>query len=175
MSAGKDERPEAPEDEPEDASRTSAESAAEALARAAHHGRLAIAEGARAAQALLDAASLATGGEPAADGHLLGPLSRTLDALAEQLDAAAGDAAQGLIAAIAESLDAEIARWELRARDDADARAVLRAFLGLRELLWELGVRRPGEGDDAGSRPARGRPVRARRARPRVQRVRVEG
>jgi hypothetical protein len=47
---------------------------------------------------------------------------------------------------------------------------VLRAFLGLRELLWEFGVRRPDDGA-AGSRPRRA----ARRARPRVQRVRVEG
>ena len=54
-----------------------------------------------------------------------------------------GDGPEPLLASIAEALDIEIARWEKRARDDLDARAVLRAFLGLREILWEFGVR-PG-------------------------------
>jgi len=152
-----------------------AETAPEAVARAAQHARIALAETARALTALLDAASLAARGEPATAGRLLGPLSRTLDGLASQLDVAASGGAAGLLAAIAEALDAEIARWELRARDDADARAVLRAFLGLRELLWELGVRRPEERGDADAGPIRSRAARARRARPRVQRVRVEG
>jgi hypothetical protein len=160
---------------PDDERAEGAETPAEALARAAQHGRLALAETARATAALLDAGSLLAGGAPAAGGRLLGPLSRTLDALAAELDATAGDAAAGLLAAIAEALDAEIARWELRARDDADARAVLRAFLGLRELLWELGVRRPGEGADVDADPDRAPPLRARRAKPRVQRVHVEG
>ena len=176
MSTGGDDGARAPDpDGPaEGAERAAGETAAEALARAAAHGRIALAESARAVQALLDAASLATGGEPAAAGRLLGPLSRALEALALQLDAEAGEAAPGLLGAIAEALDGEIARWELRARDDADARAVLRAFLGLRELLWELGVRRPGEGADGAAGASRARPVR-RHPRPRVQRVRVEG
>jgi hypothetical protein len=80
-----------------------------------------------------------------------------------------------LLAAIAEALDAEIARWELRAQDDADARAVLRAFLGMRELLWEFGVRRSQAGGPPREDEAIHRPAPARRARPRVQRVRVEG
>jgi hypothetical protein len=155
--------------------RAGAETAPEAIARAARHARIALAESARALVALLDAASLAASGEPAAAGPLLGRLSRSLDGLASELDGAVGSGAAGLLAAIAEALDAEIARWELRARDDADARAVLRAFLGLRELLWELGVRRPGEPADAGAGPTHSRPARTRRAGPRVQRVRVEG
>jgi len=151
-----------------------AETAGQALARAGSHARTALAESLRAVEALLDAASLATSGEPAQTRRLLGPLSRSLEGFAAGLEAAAHDGSRGLLAAVAEALDAEIARWELRARDDADARAVLRAFLGLRELLWEFGVRRPEGAERADAARARSRP-RARRARPRVQRVRVEG
>jgi hypothetical protein len=151
-----------------------AETAEQALTRAATHARSALAESLHALQALLDAASLATSGAPAETRRVLGPLSRTLAGLASGLEGDASDGALGLLAAVAEALDAEIARWELRARDDADARAVLRAFLGLRELLWEFGVRRPESAERAAGAGARLRP-RPRRARPRVQRVRVEG
>jgi hypothetical protein len=146
--------------------------AEEALARAASHARSALAETLRTLDALLDATSLAAHGAPARTRRLLGPLARALEGLAADLDGSGG--ARPLIAALAEALDAEIARWELRAREDADARAVLRAFLGLRELLWEFGVRRP-EDPERGGGGARPRPGPARRARPRVQRVRVEG
>ena len=141
----------------------------QALASAAQHARAALSETLAALHALLDAASLASSGQPAQTRRLLGPLARILEGLAADLQGAGGDALP-LVSAIAEALDAEIERWELRAGDDADARAVLRAFLGLRELLWEFGVRRPGPPGDPGPRPAA-----ARRARPRVQRVRVEG
>jgi len=71
------------------------------------------------------------------------------------------------------ALDAEIARWEKRAAADGDARAVLRAFLGLRELLWEVGVRpRP---EPAAPPAARGRKAGPDRPQGRVQRVHVEG
>jgi len=153
----------------------SPQSVEEALARAAGHARAALAETLSGLRALLDAASLATSGEPAEARRLLGPLSRTLEGLAADLDGAGRDGSLAVLSAIAEALDAEIERWEHRARDDADARAVLRAFLGLRELLWEFGVRRPAA---AGShRPGEPgpRPGAPRRARPRVQRVRVEG
>ena len=63
-----------------------------------------------------------------------------------------------------EALDAEIARWEERAKTDDDARAMLRAYLGLREILWELGVR-----------PESARGKRSERDRaPRVQRVHID-
>jgi len=149
-----------------------AETAGQALARAGDHARAALGEVLRAVGALLDAASLATSGAPAETRRVIGPLARTLEDLAVGL-AGSGEDARPLLAAVAEALDAEIARWELRARDDADARAVLRAFLGLRELLWEFGVRRPDGEADAG--PGSRRRRAARRARPRVQRVRVEG
>ena len=77
------------------------------------------------------------------------------------------------------ALQVEIDRWEKRSAEDDSARPVLRAFLGLRELLWELGIR-----GDAGSkeRPAKkSRPETTRsgsksteKTRPRVQRFDLE-
>jgi hypothetical protein len=135
----------------------------EALARAREHGRLAAAETLNAIHALLDAAALAGSGQPSRAHRQLAPLARVLEGLASDLAGQGSDGSEPLLASIAEALDVEIARWEKRARDDLDARAVLRAFLGLREILWELGVR-PG-------------PKRARRepAGPRIQRVPVQG
>jgi hypothetical protein len=86
-----------------------------------------------------------------------------LEGLASDLGRRGGDGPEPLLASIAEALDIEIARWEKRARDDLDARAVLRAFLGLREILWEVGVR---------PRPKR---ARQRPAGRRIQRVPVQG
>lgn len=153
----------------------------EALARARNHARLAAAEALAAVRALLDAASLAAAGAPSDELRGLAALSRRLDALDAGLrEGSAG--ADSLIAALAGALDAEISRWEQRSAEDPDARAVLRAFLGLRELLWELGVRtraREGAADEEPAPEARP-PARSAGAGPtrgagRVQRVRVEG
>jgi hypothetical protein len=148
----------------------------EALVRARRHARLAAAEAAAAVRAVLDAVALAATGTAGDELRGIVALGRRLDEFAAAFrHGSAG--AETLIATLADALDAEIARWEARSAHDADARAVLRAFLGLRELLWELGVRPPGEaqepgGDDAAPRaPAR----RGVRAAPRVQRVPVEG
>jgi hypothetical protein len=157
------------------------ESAAEAVARARRHAHAAIAEALAAARALLDASSLALSGEASASNALLGPIARILEGLRAEFDenAATGEAAT-LLRSIAEALDAEIARWEARAETDPEARAVLRAFIGLRELLWEFGIRRKSDADESGEtskRAARkkGRSTSARRKPPRVQRVTVEG
>ncbi len=146
----------------------------EALDRARRHGRAAIADALAAIHALLDAAALATAGEPAQAHRLFGPLAGLLEGLEADLASAPRDSSESLLASIADALDAEIARWEARASADADARAVLRAFLGLRELLWEFGVRRTGANDGA-TPPDGGGAAKRRRPRPRVQRVRVEG
>lgn len=142
----------------------------EALARAARHGRRAASEALLAARALLDALSLALHRAPAGERRILALAGRALDDLAATL--AGGPGAETVLEAVASALDAEITRWEQRARDDADARSVLRAYLGLREILWELGVRpRSGAaGDGGGTSPRRGRGGGRR-----VQRVRVEG
>ena len=157
------------------------ERASEALARARKHTHTAISEALAAFHALLDASSLALNGEASASNGLLGPIVRILERLRAEFDASAttGETA-ALLRSIAEALDAEIARWETRAETDPEARAVLRAFLGLRELLWEFGIRREsdaGGSDQASTRAARkkGRATSARPKKPRVQRVTIEG
>lgn len=150
------------------------QTAQEALARAREHGRAAASETLAALRALLDAAALATSGEASEANRVLAPAARLLDDLAAQLGSE-GVLPSRLLAAVAEALDVEIERWEKRSRDDADARAVLRAFLGLREVLWEFGVRPGGNTDASGAPPPPGTRSRRPRPPPRVQRVRVEG
>lgn len=154
----------------------------EALARARCHAKNAVAEALAALGALLDAASLAATGVPADVHPMFAGSARRVRAWSRAL-AEEGALGGELGAALADALDAEIGRWEERARHDADARAVLRAFLGLREILWELGVRPAPHGDetphgdgpdddapDEGPRDAAGG-----RRRRRVERVPVQG
>jgi hypothetical protein len=152
---------------------------AQALARAREHARSSVSEAVAAVHALLDAAALAASGLPADASELLAPLARGLEGLSAALAPDAGAVSAPLLDAFAEALDAEIARWEQRARDDAEARAVLRAFLGVRELLWEMGLRRseraasaPTAAPGSGAAP---RAPQAVRRRARVQRVPVQG
>lgn len=157
----------------------------DALARAAVHGRRAASEALLAARALLDALSLALHGAAPEERRILGLAARGLDDLAATISG--GAPPTRVLAAIAGALDAEIARWEARAHDDDDARAVLRAYLGLREVLWEFGVRPDRDGAaprDAARAPSPGRgagdAARGRRKPPgdrsgRMKRVPVEG
>ncbi|HXK21048.1 MAG TPA: hypothetical protein VMS55_00075 [Myxococcota bacterium] len=139
-----------------------------AIAEAARHARAAAAEAALAVRSLLDAAALFTAGVPAEAHAALSGAAAWLDALARGASPESNDAA--LAHALAGALDAEIERWEARALQDPDARAVLRAFLGVRELLWELGVRpSPRPSAAAGAQ----HPGETRRKR--VERVRVQG
>jgi hypothetical protein len=158
------------------------ETAGEALERARTHARSAAAETLASLHALLDAAALAASGQPSEFHGLLGPLAKLLEGLAERLGHQGEPVGAPILEAVTEALDAEIARWEDRAREDPESRAVLRAFLGLRELLWEFGVRRGGQngggpGDEAepsAAGPRARRTVRNHR-QPRVQRVPIEG
>jgi hypothetical protein len=144
--------------------------AADALARARRHAQNAVAESLEAVRALLDAASLAVSGAPAHANPLFEPVEGWI-ARASRGISSDGGLSAGLAAEIAAALDAEIARWEERAKRDDDARPVLRAFLGLREVLWELGVRTPSRGA-ATHEPAR-TPLRSASGPRRVQRVAV--
>jgi len=147
----------------------SAPSVEAALARAGRHARNAAAETLEAVRALLDALAILSGGATAESHAALAGAARWLDELTRQLASGPGEAA--VTRALADALDAEIARWEERAREDPDARAVLRAFLGVRELLWELGVRpTPGQPEPP---PSADRP--RSRTRRRVERVPVQG
>jgi len=163
--------------------RPAPETAAEALARARTHARRAVSEALLAARALLDAAALGASGRPS-DAHT------ALQGIAELLDRQAARFAEGgagvpasVVAAVLEALDHEIARWERRAGTDPDARAVLRTFLGLREILWEFGLRRgappPAAEERVRTKPSRRRKGPASKPGPgrpsRVQRVDVQG
>ena len=141
----------------------------EALARARRHAKSAVAEALEACRALLDAASLAVSGTPAATNPLFDPVERWIARASRGL-AAEGGLPAGIAAEIAAVLEQEIARWEERAQRDDDARPVLRAFLGLREVLWELGVRAPRA--NAPAREADPAPLHSAGPR-RVQRVAV--
>lgn len=144
----------------------------EALERSARSARAAASEALGSLNALLDAASLLASGAGPSQGGRLARAAARLGELAGRFSAGG----EGhLLATLAEILDAEVARWQERARDDADARVVLRVFLALRELLFEAGER-PAEprARDGGGSPARPRPANAR-SRRQVQRVRVEG
>lgn len=154
----------------------------EALARARKHGRRAAAETAAALRALLDAAAIVSTGEPG-DRTAFGPLAVGLAQLQEWIDPESTRDGGAMLAALHDALDQEIGRWEERSRSDPDARAVLRAFLGVRELLWEVGVRRsddaePAAADGAADAEAAADPkpeVRSSRRGTRLRRVRVEG
>jgi hypothetical protein len=157
------------------------ETVEEALRRARVHGRAAAAESVAALRALLDAAALALSGRAAERDAVLGPLSQSLEELRALIAPDDSQFGSSLLSALFDALDAEIARWELRSREDPNARSVLRAFLGVREILWEISARgneaaappEQGEPEADQAKPRRG-PVRSRRGT-RVQRVPVEG
>ena len=139
----------------------------EALARARRHAKNAVAEALEAFRALLDAASIAASGARAAENPLFASADRWIAGASRGWADGAG-LTDGLAAEIAAALEQEIERWEQRAKSDDDARPVLRAFLGLREVLWELGVRALR---GSASAPPSGTAPRPRR----VQRVAVQG
>jgi len=116
-----------------------------AIASAGHHARAAAAETLLLLRALLDVAGLLALGRGASEIDALRSAVELLEQVSQELRPD-GDPARDLLADLADVLDAEIARWEALSRDDDEARAVYRAFLGLRELLWELGaIRGPAE------------------------------
>jgi hypothetical protein len=152
------------------------DSVGQALAQARQHGRAAVGESLAALQALVEATSLATRGRNADTSRMLGPVAKLFEGLIDDLGRD-GNGAPRLLEAIAVAVDEEIERWQDRAVDDVEARTVLRAFLGLREVLWEIGVRRsaPRSRSRGGAPRTSGEPGGPRPARPRIQRVPVEG
>ena len=139
----------------------------EALQRAREHAQRSAAELAAALSALLDAGALFAAGSVAADTPLA-PLQQGLAELRRRIEPDAVRDGASLLRAVAAALDAEIERWEERSRTDPEGRSVLRAFLGVRELLWELGVRREAEPPEPAAESRDEAP-------PRVQRVAVQG
>jgi hypothetical protein len=152
----------------------------EALERARRHGLAALAESVSAARALVDAAALAATGAPSDTHDWLARATAWLDGVAEQARSGAGRPLGPWLDAVSDALDDEIERWEEKSRVDPEARAVLRAFLGVREILWEFGLRARDGADDPRVTPqvgtARARaPRTSRPGSPRLQRVPVEG
>ena len=156
------------------------EAAEQARKRARAHLRQATLEGLEAARELLLAAMLSGGLGDAPANSLAGQLRRTLEELIARVrDNTSFVFPPALAAPLIAALDGEIRRWEKRSEEDADARPVLRAFIGLRELLWELGLRKDeaprGQASKA-EEPTAPSPDRAERAprRARVERFDVE-
>ncbi len=150
----------------------------DALTRARMHLRRATLEGLEAAHALLEAAGQATGLDRTDAGALSAEIARGLERLLGEIrDGGRFELPPSLATPLDEALSREIERWEARSKQDPDARPVLRAFLGLRELLWEFGLGPAG----AKSAPKKDRadpkssPDPPERGRSRVQRFDVEG
>ena len=150
--------------------------AEEALQRARKHLHRATLEGLEAARALLEAAARTSGlTDDAARESLVGNLQSSLENLIARIrENSSIVLPKALAEPLAAALETEIKRWERRSQTDPDARPVLRAFLGLRELLWELGLDRtapPGK-EQAQPNDDTARPAQPHRDR--VQRFDVE-
>ena len=120
----------------------SRETAAQALERAQAHARRALGEALASVRALLDAASIGWSGKPSEAHSALRGIAELLDEQSARIQDGQGAVPAPVMNAVLEALDQEIGRWEKRAASDSEARAVLRTFLGLREILWEFGLRR---------------------------------
>ena len=158
----------------------------EGLRRARGHLGRAAMEALEAARTLLETALRANGLHTVAPESLAGEIGRSLDALISALrEGTPFRLPPALAAPLFRALEAEILRWETRSKTDPDARPVLRAFLGLREILWEFGVRAPGEsepppdarGEETQGTPSDTRPPdqQTKRGPARIQRFDIEG
>ena len=137
-----------------------------------HLSRAAL-EGLEAARVLLDASLRASGIDRVVPGSVAGEVGEALDALVGALtEGRAFTIPVALGAPLRAALEREIKRWEERSQTDPDARPVLRAFLGLRELLWEFGLRRSDETPSAPQ--TTNEPSPARPEPPSPRKIRVE-
>ena len=120
--------------------RTRPQSVEEALAQSRQHARLALSEVLRSISCLIDAAALALGAgqNPILDSGWTS-LVNAIDEVARKLAGVQVNEprAEG-VSEILAALEQEILRWEDRATHDAHAQAVLIAFVGLREMVWEM-------------------------------------
>ncbi|MEE3326049.1 MAG: hypothetical protein VX252_01805 [Myxococcota bacterium] len=120
--------------------RVRAQSVEEALAQSRKHARMALSEVLRSISYLIDAAALGLGAgqNPILDSgwtSLVGAIDETARKLAGvQIHSTQEDRVAEILAA----LELEISRWEDRAHRDTHAQAVLLAFTGLREMIWEI-------------------------------------
>jgi len=143
------------------------------------HLRQATLEGLEAARALIHAAAHTSGlAEPSGDSSADSWASHLQRNLEDLIAGLRKNGSFTLPAALTEpfatAVEAEIKRWEQRSQTDPDARLVLRAFLGLRELLWELGMRHDPAPTSKRSSTNPERPASEGPERDRVQRFDIE-
>jgi len=147
----------------------------EALQRARTHLRNFTLEGLEAARALLEAARHASGLTAATPDSIVDQLQEQLEELIAALrNNASFVVPRALAEPLGAAIDIEIKRWEERSQTDPDARLVLRAFLGMRELLWEVSARSEGVSKSVAPRPKTAKRSGARPDQPRVQRFKIE-
>ena len=127
----------------------------EALGRAAAHGRRALSEALAALGALIEAGGRAALGPEAEQHEWLQPVLASLEGLRSSLEDDEDRDARDLLASVHAAVDEQIHHWERQSEKDPSARSVLRAFLAVRELLWEFGARGPDE--SGSSQPGEGR------------------
>lgn len=114
----------------------------EALAKAMQHARSAVSEILQAIGHLIDATALASTNPGSSTREWLDMAQRALGSLGNALDERPKSNDAHAVDAVLDALDQEIQRWQTQAESSPEARAVLRAYLGLREILWEFGFRR---------------------------------
>ncbi len=147
----------------------------QALQRARTHLQNSSLEGLEAVRALAEAAVHASGQTMDSTDSLTGQIQGQIEDLISTLRGNASFVMPRAIAdPLSQAVDAEIRRWEERAKDDPDARLVLRAFLGMRELLWEFSKRGDGPPGPVASRPKRPPETAQPPTRERVQRFDIE-
>ncbi len=140
----------------------------QALARSLGHAGNSASEAVLVLRALMDALSIdlvdKTVAEHAEPDSPLAKMSEGLETWADALRIGSKNPSREAIDALLDALDHQIWQWEAKSRNDDDARGVLRAFLGIREIVWELGMALGGRPSE--TKAKRGGKPRTRRAQP---------
>jgi hypothetical protein len=147
----------------------------QALQRARMHLRNSMLEGLEGLRALLEAVAHASGQTSASTDSLIGQIQTQIEDLISMVrDRASFVLPKIVLLPLNEAVETEIKRWQERAKHDPDARLVLRAFLGMRELIWEFSHPRGGADGPAETRTKRTPKKPAEPTRNRVQRFDIE-
>jgi hypothetical protein len=147
----------------------------EALQRVRKHLRNSTLEGAQAISALIEATMHASDLKSVAADSMIGQIQQQLEDWITVLEGGSSfSMPRALTEPLVAAVDAEIKRWERRSQTDPDARLVLRAFLRMRELLWEIGMRSPEQKTPSSSMHEAPAPKDVGSTRDRVQRFKLE-
>ena len=114
----------------------------EALARSLQHARNSASEALLATRALMDALSILLANEPVArhaqPNSPIANLAGAIERWAGTLRGPEPDRSSPGLPEVLGALEIEIDRWARRSQNDPNARTVLHAFIGMREILWEF-------------------------------------